>query len=744
MKRTSSVVAAILLSSSASFGAHAGTEITQRISFEYDELGRLIREKHVNPVNDADVVVKTNVYDENGRLTKTTDALNRATSLTYDVLGRLVGSKDPSGKTTAFAYDVADRLVKVTDPRELVTTYEFDGFGQLWKQASPDTGVTTFDYNAAGLRTRMTRNDGSVTVYAYDGLGRLTRATAGVAERVFVYDDCPNGKGHLCLAESRENGAVKNWAAHVYTPQGWLSQRWDGGKDDAGASYDGVIAYAYDGMGRVTGLSLPSGVSVGYGYNAGKLTTMTATINGVTQAVASNITYQPFGPTDGWTYGNGLERLIQYDKNGRAYAISAGTGTALVQSLTYGFNQADEITAITDGTDATMNRNYQYDSMGRLSADTQNGHNWYFDANGNHDRVTTTSGGLTAYTIDDTSNRLNGYTSSAGTRIYEYDALGNRTGETANDLSAIYAYDGFSRLRSATINSVTSTYATNALDQRVGKKTAADTTRFVYAGQNQLLAEHGSSGWKSYLWLGSQLVGVVTPNQAVQYVHGDHLGRPEAATDSSKQVVWRAKNTSPYGSRSITLDQIGGLNIGLPGQYYDAESALWYNGFRDYDANIGRYVQPDPIGLAGGINPYAYVEGNPVNQIDPLGLAKFLVSAGGNAYFGIWGGSAESSIGFDTSGNVCYVSTTCEVDMSIGAGAGLSVGAGGGKGEYCDSDVTSEQTRAELSVAGVGAGVTVSDDLTSGAAGRGVAGWSAGAAFETCRVITKCVNIFGK
>ena len=144
-----------------------------------------------------------------------------------------------------------------------------------------------------------------------------------------------------------------------------------------------------------------------------------------------------------------------------------------------------------------------------------------------------------------------------------------------------------------------------------------------------------------------------------------------------------------------------------------------------------------------GRTVYAYVDGNPINFIDPLGLAKFSINSGGNTFFGNWGGSAESSIGFDTSGNVCYVSTTCGVDMSIGVGAGLSVGIGGGKGEYCDSDVTNKQTRAELTV-GLGAGITTNDDFSSGGVGRGVVGWSTGAAFETCRVVTKCVNIFGK
>lgn len=340
-----------------------------------------------------------------------------------------------------------------------------------------------------------------------------------------------------------------------------------------------------------------------------------------------------------WTYGNGLKRGYNYDLDGRLTGISAGDSSTVAQSLTYGFDANNQITAITNGANAAMSRNYGYDELGRLTNDLTASFYWQYDANGN----LSSAGGNASFTIDPASNRMTGYTYGSNTMVYAYGATGNRTSKTENGVTTTYGYDGFNRLNKLTTPSGVTNYFVNALDQRAAKSGVGGTTRFIYVGQNQLLAENGPGGWKSYIWAGNELLGVATASNTLYFVHNDQLGRPEVVTHWNKAPVWRANNGS-Y-NRNVTLDSIGGLNIGFPGQYYDAESSTWYNGFRDYDPSIGRYLQSDPIGLAGGTNTYAYVMGNPINAVDSLGLQTCLLTTVGP------GGVRDHSAVYTTRGN---------------------------------------------------------------------------------------------
>jgi len=89
-------------------------------------------------------------------------------------------------------------------------------------------------------------------------------------------------------------------------------------------------------------------------------------------------------------------------------------------------------------------------------------------------------------------------------------------------------------------------------------------------------------------------------------------------TDGSGAVVWAA-DYLPFGQADVTIGTVEN-NLRFAGQYFDQETGLHYNYHRYYDPKLGRYLRADPIGLLGGINLYSYVQNNPINLIDPLGL----------------------------------------------------------------------------------------------------------------------------
>ena len=107
--------------------------------------------------------------------------------------------------------------------------------------------------------------------------------------------------------------------------------------------------------------------------------------------------------------------------------------------------------------------------------------------------------------------------------------------------------------------------------------------------------------------------------QHIRYFHTDLNGCPEELTDANGKILWEC-SFQLWGKRihEIEHEPIE-QNLRYQGQYLDKETGLHYNTFRYYDPDIGRFTQPDPIGLLGGLNLYQYAP-NALTWVDPWGL----------------------------------------------------------------------------------------------------------------------------
>ena len=506
-----------------------------------------------------------------------------------------------SVSVTQYTYDPGNNVKTVTDPRGLVTTYVTDGLGLRWQQNSPDSGTTNFSYDGYGRLSTSTRADGTQATFTYDGINRRTGASAGGTTLSYTYDSCTNGIGRLCVASD-----ATGTTSYSYTPEGWIASR---AFSLPGNAY--ALGFSYNALGQLSTVTYPDNSKATYTYSNGSVSMVQATIGGAQYNVATGITYQPGSNSmTAWTSSNGLGNSLTYDTDGRLTDINVLN----VQSLNYAFDAADRIVQITNGIDSAMTQNFGYDYMSRLtwvvsSADNES---FQYDANGSR-LLQVLNGVSTTVTPSSTSSRIaqmaGGYNQNFG-----YNAYGNLVSQNGVQM---YTYDGFSRLTNFTGGATVAFYV-NPEGHRLSKTSPGGSTYFAPDSSGTLLAENAGSGWVDYLLLNGRLIGRISGGQ-LQAIHDDQTGRPEAITDASKSVVWRARNFA--FDRSIVTNNTAPLNIGFPGQYFDGETGLWSNGARHYCAVCGWYVESDPVGLQGGINTYAYVGGSPLSNVDPLGLA---------------------------------------------------------------------------------------------------------------------------
>ncbi len=402
---------------------------------------------------------------------------------------------------------------------------------------------------------------------------------------------------------------------------------------------------------------------------------VTTTYNSVTATLLSGLTYRPFGESSAMNMGNGGTVSNTFDLNGRL--TIANPGATMERDFTYDAN--GHLLTVTAAKTPWVNRTFAYDGLNRLTSATG-------------------PFGTFSYLYDDTGNRLSAVLGSRN-ETYGYFTGTNRLSEIDGTEETLYAYDTDGNTTSMGSLSLAwnregrlirvesgatpvSQYLYNAFGQRVLKSAGGLTTFYLYDFDGNLISETDGSGAivTEYLYRGRvRLAMADRATGAVYTFHNNELGTPELMTDSTNTVVWEGIS-KPFGETAVNSGSTVVNNFRFQGQYYDAETGLHYNGQRYYDPKTGRYLTPDPIGLAGGVNPYVYVGDDPVNSVDPEGLWDFAYNAGFHLPTGPWplsaGGNFSSELvrPFDYTGRLVSKGLTPEAVSGSWGDFGVSAG----------------------------------------------------------------------
>lgn len=566
---------------------NAAGALNRTVSYAYDDANRVV--KVTGAVGQTTVITR----DGNGNPVSVTDPVGAITRSVYDALNRLSSTTDALGGVTTLGYDAMDRVTSVTDPRSLVTSYVYSGLGDLLRTVSPDSGTTSRAFDANGNLSASTDARGTTNTRAYDALNRLTSIAFSGNTLSYQYDTGTTAIGRL----TRVSGNTDS-TAFAYDLWGHLLS-----KQQSVGTANLTESRSYDAAGRLRSMTYPSGLRIAYGYDAaGQVNALT--VNGA--AFLSGITHEPFGPARSWSWA--AQAYSRYhDTDGRLASFPLG---GVTRTLSY--DAASQIKRYSDSSGVTQS--FGYDPLGRLTGFTSSStsETYGYDPDGNRTSLTT-SGLSSAYTVSAVSNQLASRTNPAAS--YVYDAAGNLT--SSGSLS--FSYDALGRMTASLNGSARSArtlYVTSGLGQRLQKSGTSGTINFLYGEGSQLHGEYGSASSQETIYLEGMPVGVFN-NGTLLRLFADQLGAPRAIADAAGAQVW-AWDGDPFGNVATT----GSLtfNQRFPGQYADVETGLFFNHARYYDARAGRYTQSDPIGLAGGMNTYAYALAAPVGGADPMGL----------------------------------------------------------------------------------------------------------------------------
>ncbi|MDV2078511.1 RHS repeat-associated core domain-containing protein [Marinobacter xestospongiae] len=643
--------------------------LNQTIKTEYDRLSRTFT------MTDARGAATQVSMDARGNPTTIRDPNGNVTRQHYDA-GRLEATEYPTFEQR-YQYADGSRLEQVTDHydgRQSATQLqlnplgqveqqvdanqnpeyrEYDGLGQLIQIIDAIGGVTRLTYDVHGNLVQVTDPEGRSTWFEYNGNGQVIaeerRPTAGsVARRTYQYD--ADGNLHI---ENTPNGAK---VVYHYNPTAELT-----GitlyPDQVSDTPEQVISFTYNALGQLA--SYEDGETAGsYSYDElGQLLTATTDYGPFTKSIS--YTYDAAGNIATYTNPEGVTYTYSYDANGQVTSIDI-PDVGLVGFTDYQWNQPTRITlpggsviqrqydglqrmasnSLRDPAQQTLEAvSYSYDAVGNILSKDSNDGDYLYGYDNLYRLISADypKAGDETFAYDGVGNRTS-YNGDAGWEYndanqlteqsdtaYEYNANGHLVKKTKNGEVTKFFYNSQERLVRVEngVGHVVSEYGFNPFGHRLWKEVGGVKTYFYY-NRSGLVGEYDAAGVfiKEYQyipksnWMSDPLLQ--RANGRVYFYQTDHLGTPLKLVSSSGEIVWNASYFA-FGKSRVGVEVILN-NLRFSGQYYDEETGLHHNYFRDYEAELGRYIQSDPIGLRGGLGLYPYAAGNPLGYSDPYGL----------------------------------------------------------------------------------------------------------------------------